>query len=260
KPELIAEAKASAHENLIDAGITDKEIARVWELFPDEYFLRYRTEEAELHTKCLLDNGTDTAHLNVTDTENGFAIFLFTPRRYHSFAHTTAILDELGLDIQDARIVPANNGFSLDNYMVESLDASVSERPQIATDLNKRLSRVVARASNPESAWQPRVTRPLSRRARMFSIATRIRFTQDNDAAHTILELTTADRPGLLSTVGEVFVDLHIDISIAKIVTIGEKAEDVFYLTDLEGLPLDPAACKTLETKLTERLMPSETN
>ncbi len=260
KPELIAEAKASARQNLIDTGLSDEAIAKVWELFPDEYFLRYRTEEAELHTQCLLENGTDTAHLNVTDTENGFAIFLFTPRRYHSFAHTTAILDELGLDIQDARIVPANNGFSLDNYMVESLDASDSERPQIAIDLNKRLSRVVARASNPASAWQPRVTRPLSRRARMFSIDTRIRFTQDSDAAHTILELTTADRPGLLSTVGEVFVDLHIDISIAKIVTIGEKAEDVFYLTDLEGLPLAPNACKILESKLTERLMPSETD
>ena len=46
----------------------------------------------------------------------------------------------------------------------------------------------------------------------------------------TVLELRAADRPGLLSIIGQVFIEQGIDIEAAKIVTIGERAEDVFYV------------------------------
>ena len=54
----------------------------------------------------------------------------------------------------------------------------------------------------------------------------------------TILELVAADRPGLLSEVGKVFKAERRAIDGAKIMTIGERAEDVFYLTNEEGRSL----------------------
>lgn len=64
------------------------------------------------------------------------------------------------------------------------------------------------------------------------------------------MELDAADRPGLLSKVGKVFVDEGIDIYAAKIMTIGERAEDVFYISDESGNPLEEEAKLRLRDSL----------
>ncbi len=64
------------------------------------------------------------------------------------------------------------------------------------------------------------------------------------------MELVAADRPGLLSKVGKVFVDERIDIHAAKIMTIGERAEDVFYIGTESGMPIDEAAKQRLRAAL----------
>ena len=68
------------------------------------------------------------------------------------------------------------------------------------------------------------------------------------------MELVAGDRPGLLSDVGRVFVEMGINIDTAKIMTIGERAEDVFYISDASGEPLDEAVCSALRERLFEQL------
>ena len=86
----------------------------------------------------------------------------------------------------------------------------------------------------------------------MFTTKTAVEFSEDN--RYTIMELVAGDRPGLLSDVGRVFIELGIDINTAKILTIGERAEDVFYLCDETGKPLDSTRCEALRERLVERL------
>ena len=198
--------------------------------------------------------------LDVRPAAGGVAVFLYTPQVYHTFAHTTAVLDELGLDILDARIVPDDGGFSLDTYIVHEYGDDATDIEQLSEDIRKRLAPIVARARAPDSEWRPNVTRRVSRQARMFSTPTTIKFSLDEGKARTVMELTTADRPGLLSDVGEVFLNEKIDIETAKILTIGEKAEDVFYITDLEKKPLSDDRCDSLKRSLTERLIRAGSN
>jgi [protein-PII] uridylyltransferase len=77
-----------------------------------------------------------------------------------------------------------------------------------------------------------------------------VNFNQDETNNRTVMELVTGDRPGLLSTVGRLFIELDIDIDTAKILTIGEKAEDVFYISDMNYKPLDDAACDNLRERI----------
>ena len=63
----------------------------------------------------------------------------------------------------------------------------------------------------------------------------------------TVLELITGDRPGLLAEIGKVFLAEQIDVITAKIMTIGERAEDVFYITDNQGRALSEDAEKRLQ-------------
>jgi [protein-PII] uridylyltransferase len=64
------------------------------------------------------------------------------------------------------------------------------------------------------------------------------------------MELDAADRPGLLSKVGKVFIEEGVDIEAAKIMTIGERAEDVFYIGDESGNPLEEEAKSRLRAAL----------
>jgi len=45
-------------------------------------------------------------------------VLIFARLRGHGFARTTAVLDQLGLTVVDARITPTGDGFSLDLYHV----------------------------------------------------------------------------------------------------------------------------------------------
>ncbi|HEX2139107.1 MAG TPA: ACT domain-containing protein, partial [Woeseiaceae bacterium] len=98
------------------------------------------------------------------------------------------------------------------------------------------------------------VKRRAPRRVRLFSTRTTVEFDLDAANRRTIMELTAGDRPGLLSIVGQAFVDLGIDIETAKVMTIGERAEDVFYIVDERGKPLPDALCRELEERLTSTL------
>jgi len=98
------------------------------------------------------------------------------------------------------------------------------------------------------------VTRRAPRQVRMFSTKTIVEFDRDRANQRTIMELDARDRPGLLSIVGEAFNEFGVNIETAKILTIGERAEDVFFVVDDSGRPLDQDTCERLGEYLAERL------
>jgi len=88
----------------------------------------------------------------------------------------------------------------------------------------------------------------------MFNTLTRISLSVDERNQRSVLELIAGDRPGLLCDVGKVLLQERIELHAAKIMTVGERAEDVFYVTDADNRPLDDAAAARLKDRLTEAL------
>ncbi|MCH8959425.1 MAG: [protein-PII] uridylyltransferase, partial [Proteobacteria bacterium] len=101
---------------------------------------------------------------------------------------------------------------------------------------------------------RPRVSRKAPRQVRMFSTPTELRFFADSRGDGTIMELTTGDRPGLLSEVAQSLQAVGAHIRTAKIMTIGERAEDVFYITSVGGGPLNEEKQEQLKKQLTTAL------
>jgi [protein-PII] uridylyltransferase len=90
----------------------------------------------------------------------------------------------------------------------------------------------VDRASEPKEVNRtPRLLKP-------FAFKTDVRTSIDPIKNLTVLEVQTPDRPGLLSIVANIFVDLEVHVVSAKITTLGDRVEDLFYLSDKEGEPL----------------------
>ena len=84
----------------------------------------------------------------------------------------------------------------------------------------------------------------------MFNTPTQIAFSVDERNRRLVLELTAGDRPGLLCEVGRVLMAERVELHAAKIMTVGERAEDVFYLTDFDNRPLSNAAAERLRERL----------
>jgi [protein-PII] uridylyltransferase len=54
----------------------------------------------------------------------------------------------------------------------------------------------------------------------------------------TIVEVITPDRPGLLARIGRIFLTQELELQKAKIATLGERVEDVFFITTKDLKPL----------------------
>jgi [protein-PII] uridylyltransferase len=85
----------------------------------------------------------------------------------------------------------------------------------------------------------------------MFSTPTQVSFSADPENGRTLVEVVAGDRPGLLSEIGQVFWDQGVELHGAKIMTVGERAEDVFTIADETGRPLEAARCQSLADSLT---------
>ncbi len=254
KDELIAETQANARNLLTAASFDLGKVGAVWQRFTDEYFLRHAPEEIAWHTRLLAEREPDDASSLVSVAQRsergGTAISTYTQQTQHSFARTTALLDQLGLNIVDARITPTADGFSLDVYHVlEDTGADIADSARIR-DIQQQLAGALAKADDATVT----VTRRAPRQVRMFTTPTQINFSEDPVNQRTIVELIAGDRPGLLSQVATVFWAEGVDIHAAKIVTVGERAEDVFYVSDASRQPLAEDARQRLAQRLTETL------
>ena len=254
REQLILEKQDEAREMLHEANVDDERIAAVWTFLNDRYFLRHRSNEIAWHTEWLADSDTDS-DIGLVDVRrqpggDGVEAILYTPRRKHTFAHATAALDELGMTIVDARVEQLENDYSLDSFIFMELDRRMDIDESRMTKIRRSLTRVLT-SSDDDVA---KVTRKLPRQARMFTTKTVVDFEHDNTRGLTVMELVAADRPGLLSKVGKVFIDQGVDIDAAKIMTIGERAEDVFYISDEAGAPLRKAAKSRLSKGLIDAI------
>ena len=88
----------------------------------------------------------------------------------------------------------------------------------------------------------------------MFNTPTQIQLNVDERNRRSVLELTAGDRPGLLSDIGRVLMEQHLQLHDAKIMTVGERAEDVFYITAADGGLLPEEVCQRVQESLTQAL------
>jgi [protein-PII] uridylyltransferase len=246
--ELIRETQASARARM--PAVPAEQIAQVWSQWTEAYFLRYTPEEIAWQTTLLagrsaLDDAPLVAIRQLAD-RGGTAVLTYTPQRVHSFARTTAVLDQMGLNVVDARLISSANGFSLETYVVLEDSGTVIADAVRIREIELGLRRALHKTEDTAMV----VTRRAPRQVRMFSTPTQVNFTLDTRNNRTILELIAADRPGLLSEVGKVFKAERVAINGAKIMTVGERAEDVFYITDTDGWLLPEEACRRVQDAL----------
>ncbi len=258
KQDRIDETRAAAADLLEFRGFMPEELQELWLQRGEDYFLRERPEDIAWHTEAIADHiNRDQALVLIRSTNdstvaNATQIFIHARARDHLFSVICAELEQLDLSIHDARIYKANDGMSLDTFFVlDSSGEPIAEDAGRLRYIKEHLTRALS-ASPEEPSW---VVRRTPRQLKSFSIPTETSMSVDEIKHASVLEVATPDRPGLLARIGGIFVDFELVLQAAKIQTLGERVEDVFFVTDRDGQPItDPVLCESIQQAIRDEL------
>lgn len=87
-------------------------------------------------------------------------------------------------------------------------------------------------------------------RTRPSDPAPRVEIALDESDEATVVEIHAHDEVGLLARVAAVFSDQGLDVSVAKVATLGDRVVDVFYVRDAQGKVTDRPRLAALEVAL----------
>jgi [protein-PII] uridylyltransferase len=235
--EAVHEQKVMALGLLKKAKIDAAAAEAVWSRFNTDYFLRHTPAELAWHLPELRAAGEAALPLILVQpvSGRGTTVFIYMRDRDHLFGLATGVLARLGLNILDARINTTADGYVLDSFVVLEGDGSAVAPGHRLDEIRDALRKVLA----DPAVTVVDVNRRTPARLRHFTTPTTIFFSQDRARNRTLMELVTADRPGLLSWIGRVFHRRGILLDAAKVNTVGERAEDVFFITDRAHRPIE---------------------
>jgi len=216
-------------------------VGPLWQQLGEEYFLRHIPWQVAHHTRLLQvrDSPTDPlVDIQPVTERGGTEIFIYAPATDDLFSRITAVLDQLGLNVVDAGIITTQHRHALHTYHVleDSGEAvtGIERLEEISNALQFEMD------EGRQNIWH--IARRVPRQHKHFRIKTHIDFNLDVTDQRTVMELITYDRPGLLSRVGRAFTDCKVRLMHARIATLGARAEDVFYITDMDNRPLQDDA------------------
>ena len=245
----------SAAEKLAAGGATEAEARPVWALLGDEFLLRHTPERVAEVTAAVLGHDAGVGPLVLMRNMDGQVpgkgateIFVYTRDKPNLFAASVIAIDQLRLSIHDANIRTAEDGHCFNTYVV--LD---QERQPIRGDRRPLVDRIARAIAEPEIGAFG--NRRVPRRLKQLARPTEATLVNHDGEPFSTLTILTADRPGLLARIGLLFHELDISVLGARIATLGERVEDVFYLQNRAGAPItDPEFKYAFENTLRQTL------
>ncbi len=138
-----------------------------------------------------------------------------------------------GGNIIDARIHTTSDGVAVDNFLVQDpFGGPFDEREQ-----HDRLERAIGGAIGDRAGLAAQLARrPLPRaRAEHFRVTPRVKVDNEASDRFSVIEISAADRPALLSRLAHAMFEAGLVINSAHIGNYGERAVDSFYVTDPAG-------------------------
>jgi len=138
-----------------------------------------------------------------------------------------------GANIVDAQIYTTTDGLALDTIAISREYDRDEDEGRRATRIGEMIEQVLE--------GKLRLPEVVARRAagkgklRPFVVEPEVIINNQWSDRHTVIEVSGLDRPGLLFQLTAAISKLNLNIASAHVATFGERARDVFYVTDLLG-------------------------
>ncbi len=231
------------------------DFARYAKRLPESYWVAEALDILEQNARQVAAADAEGKPLSIAAVANpdrgATLVSIYTGDHPGLFYRIAGAIHLAGASIIDARIHTTRDGMAIDNFLVQDpLGNPFAEDSQL-----DRLAHAIEDALANRSKLADRLAaKPLPRRrADAFDIEPNVLIDNKASNRYTVVEINARDRPALLNALAHALFQSKVTIHSAHIATYGERAVDVFYLTDLIGDKVVSATrLKTLERLLLE--------
>ncbi len=228
---------------------------RFVDAIPERYLLANDPAEIVRHVQFVQGAGASRSAVTTMAVDPPYVeLAVVADDRAGLLACITATLAASRLRILGAQIYSfvdeQGRGRALDLFWVRS-GTDVNAVRDAVPRLERDLGRVLGGELTPSALVEGhRGSARLSERPTP-GVATKVSFDDRASSDHTVLEVTTRDRPALLFWLANALQQAGLTISLAKINTEGTRVADVFYVTDAQGAKVDdPARIEDIRARI----------
>ncbi len=223
---------------------------QLWQQLDVAYFLRHDASDIAWQTRSLIgrfDSPTPVVKCRLATIGEGLQVTVYLRDQPDLFARICSYFDQKNFSILDAKIHTTRHGYALDTFLVTEPNFANNYRDIISL-IEHELTQLLGSA---EPLPEPKRGR-LSRLSRTFPITPTVDLRADERGQYYLLTVSANDRNGLLYAIASVLAKYRISLHTAKILTLGERVEDVFLV---DGPTLNNARSQIqLETDLLDAL------
>jgi [protein-PII] uridylyltransferase len=237
--KLVADAQAELRAALSDwpPEDVDRFIARHY----PEYWLRTDPKRQIDHARLLRraeSEGKTFAAEHWTDTFTAITeLTVFAPNHPRLLANFAGACAANGANIVGAHITTTRDGFALDTFLLAREFGHDDDELRRARRIEETIERLLRGETWVAALLAGR--RPTPPRVEAFTVTPEVYVNNALSDVFTVIEVAGRDRTGLLYELTTALSDLSLDIASAHITTFGEKAVDVFYVTDLTNKKIE---------------------
>ncbi len=263
--QIIQTTRAAAFSEGQTAGLAAQPLKNWLNQLPDDYFLRTDTAPIVQHALLALklrqsdsESGGQAVWISDHLGQHATQILILTDSMTGLFARLVAELDRHGLNVQSANLTlipptpnPHASGPQPDRALFEFFILDQQGRAQLDAWSLAALRAQMLVCLNTPSSTNKRIHRRIPPQMASLNVATQIFCEPDTRRQRNIIHISTKDRPGLLADITATLSEQGVVLHHARISTLGERAEDVFYVVDAKGEFIDdPKTCLAVERAL----------
>jgi [protein-PII] uridylyltransferase len=164
-----------------------------------------------------------------------------------------------GANIVDAQIYTTTDGRALDTISISREYDRDEDEGRRATRIGEMIEDVLeGKLRLPEAVARRAAGR--SGKMRAFVVEPEVTLNNHWSDRYTVIEVSGLDRPGLLYQLTTAISKLNLNIASAHVATFGERARDVFYVTDLLGAQINAPTRQAAIKSALIHLLASEDN
>jgi len=251
RDKIVADAQADLRAALADwpPDEIDRSIGRHYH----DYWLRTDPKRQIEHARLLRKAESEGKTFAAAYTTDAFTaiteLTVFAPNHPRLLSYLAGACAANGANIVGAHVTTTRDGFALDTFLLAREFADDEDEIRRAKRIEETIERLLRGETWVRALLEKR--RPVPPRVEAFTVPPVAYVNNALSETFTVIEVTGRDRTGLLYELTNALSDLSLDIASAHITTFGEKAVDVFYVTDLTSKKIDS---ETRQQAIKERL------
>jgi len=251
----ISEKQTASLRRLTLQGIDSHQANELWQTLSAEYFQGHTYGQITWHTLSIIEARQNDAldrplvKTRVHESSNSIQLLVYMKDRDGIFYDVVTALGISEVDIVNAQIVNASDGYALQSFRLAPINTNNVEMSLVAEQIIHLLE---DRLTNTEKS--PETIISSNSRYKYFSSPTVITYKEANVENTTRVKIETIDRTGVLANIAKVLNDCDLRLLNARIATAGEMAIDIFVISTKQNQALSDEQKEILQQKLKEIL------